>query len=346
MWAFGLAWAPNGNEVWFTGSESGSGYDRALFALSVTGKRRLIARAPGALTVYDVAPDGLSALVVPGAGWVSIVATQWKAGQEQSLDLYGRTLLAGLSADGAKLLLYDSREVGAGAYLRSTDGLETVPLGDIGVIGLTPNGDWALVSERDSSKPPRLQLVSMSTANAREIPVPSGLRPLASAQAQWSADGRRLFVLFDARGQSGGTARLYTRLDEGAWELVPPGIPRSEFAVSPDGMSVAARVANGAVTVFSIKDGSARPLAGEHDVPILWTSDGWLILREAGNLPVKLHRYEVATGRIEPWHEIAPSDWLGVTAILDRILLARDGRTCVYSYSRAPSDLYLAQGVR
>ena len=41
-----------------------------VYALSLAGKRRLIARAPGALTVMDVAPDGHGALVnnsVPAA---------------------------------------------------------------------------------------------------------------------------------------------------------------------------------------------------------------------------------------------------------------------------------------
>lgn len=237
--------------------------------------------------------------------------------------------------------------MGTGAYLRSTDGLETVPLGDIAVIGLAPKGDWALVRERDSTKPPRLQLVSMSAANAREVPVPTGLKPLGYPRPQWSSDGRRMFVLFAAANQSEGTGRLYTRLDEGTWKPVAAGSIRGEFAVSPDGLSVAARDANGTVTVFSIKTGSARPLAGERGTPLLWTSDGrWLILRDAGTLPVMLYRHELATGRIEPWQEIAPSDWSGVTTIGDVVLLARNGAFCVYSYSRCANELYLAQRVR
>lgn len=57
---FGIAWSPDGREVWFTGSETGSAHDRALYALSLSGSRRLVARIPGAMTVYDVAPDQYS----------------------------------------------------------------------------------------------------------------------------------------------------------------------------------------------------------------------------------------------------------------------------------------------
>jgi hypothetical protein len=35
---FGAAWSPDGREVWYTGSESGGAYDRALYALSLTGQ--------------------------------------------------------------------------------------------------------------------------------------------------------------------------------------------------------------------------------------------------------------------------------------------------------------------
>ena len=73
---FGIAWSPDGREVWFTGSETGSAHDRALYALSLSGRRRLIARGPGAWSVYDVGPDGKSALIVTGAGWFGINAAK------------------------------------------------------------------------------------------------------------------------------------------------------------------------------------------------------------------------------------------------------------------------------
>ena len=65
---FGLAWTRDGREVWYTGSEGGSPHDRALYALSLDGRNQLLARAPGSLAVWDVSPDGRSALINTGAG--------------------------------------------------------------------------------------------------------------------------------------------------------------------------------------------------------------------------------------------------------------------------------------
>ena len=73
---YSLAWTPNGREVWFTGAETGSGDDRALYAWSLAGELRLIARVPGAITLEDIAPDGKSALIVTGAGWSGVTAVR------------------------------------------------------------------------------------------------------------------------------------------------------------------------------------------------------------------------------------------------------------------------------
>src|SRR5216684_3061383 len=52
----GLAWSPDGKEVWFTASKSGT--DRTLYATSLDGKQRIVARLPGALMLLDIAKDG------------------------------------------------------------------------------------------------------------------------------------------------------------------------------------------------------------------------------------------------------------------------------------------------
>src|SRR6185369_17123648 len=45
--AQGLAWSPDGKEVWFTASKSGT--DRTLYATTLGGDSRIVARLPGAL---------------------------------------------------------------------------------------------------------------------------------------------------------------------------------------------------------------------------------------------------------------------------------------------------------
>src|SRR5207245_1731717 len=52
----GLAWSPGGDELWFTGSESGS--NRAIHAVTLAGRRRLMHVSAGTLTLEDVSREG------------------------------------------------------------------------------------------------------------------------------------------------------------------------------------------------------------------------------------------------------------------------------------------------
>ena len=120
--AWGLAWSPDSREVWYSGSDTVSGYDRAIYALSRDGDRRLVARVPGPITIQDIAPDGTGALVMSGAGWTSLTIVRAGQTQEQTLDLLGRTDFFTLSDDGKWILAHDNREGGEGIYQLSTDG--------------------------------------------------------------------------------------------------------------------------------------------------------------------------------------------------------------------------------
>ena len=53
--AQGLAWSPDGREVWFTASHA---FARELFAASLSGKVRSIAAVPGSLTLRDISKSG------------------------------------------------------------------------------------------------------------------------------------------------------------------------------------------------------------------------------------------------------------------------------------------------
>src|SRR5262249_37816636 len=52
----GLAWSPDGKEIWFTAAEVGG--NRALWAVSLSGVARLLTRVTGNLTLQDAARDG------------------------------------------------------------------------------------------------------------------------------------------------------------------------------------------------------------------------------------------------------------------------------------------------
>src|SRR5207253_4795064 len=52
----GLAWWPDGREIWFAGEDGASA--RAIRAVTLDGETRLVAASAGALALEDIAGDG------------------------------------------------------------------------------------------------------------------------------------------------------------------------------------------------------------------------------------------------------------------------------------------------
>jgi WD40 repeat protein len=53
----GLAWNPNGKEIWFTATADRD-YERTLNAVTPQGKQRIVARFPGSVELKDISNDG------------------------------------------------------------------------------------------------------------------------------------------------------------------------------------------------------------------------------------------------------------------------------------------------
>jgi predicted Ser/Thr protein kinase len=340
--AFGMAWSPDGREVWVTGSESGGAHDRALYAIDLLGTRRLITRIAGALTIYDVAPDGRTGLIVTGAGWNAVNASRVEGGEEQPLDLFGRSAIAGLSADGKRVLIDETREVGSGSYLRTTDGKETIRFEGYTALGLRPDGAWMLVNTRGRFD--QLQLMPTGAGQARGVPLNPGLELARGQVVLWSGDFRRVFTWLQQKDDS-ATARLYVREGEQLWEAITPAGPPGQFAVSPDGGSVAVLGQDNLVAIYSTAGQPPRRLDGERGRPIHWSRDGHLVLIGEERFPARLYRRHLITGKIEPWRTIAPPDPSGVMFV-GRVFIAADEQSYVYQYSRGLNELYLVRDVR
>ncbi len=124
-------------------------------------------------------------------------------------------------------------------------------------------------------------------------------------------------------------------------------MPIAPAAISPDGKWVAAVGAQQRLSLFS--EGEApRELAGlpRGTVPIRFSADGSeLFVFLPGELPARLLRYQLRSGRVDPVRELMPADPAGVTSIFAAQLTA-DGRGYAYGYRRVLSDLYLVDGLR
>jgi Tol biopolymer transport system component len=345
--ATGLAWGPAGNEIWYTSPEPGGASD--LYATDLSGKRRLVDRAAGSVVLQDVSRDGdvLARLQRHQAN-----AMFHAAGASREIDLawHEGSAITDISPDGRSVLITESgntRSGGVGFYLRKTDGSPAVHLGDgVGYCVFSPDGKWALAASKDSKR----ALVRVPTGAGQTQSTPL---PIDFSQWWFFPDGRRILV---SGVLPNGLARIYSIDLEGKSyrQLAPDGTDFfiGEMPLSPDGKSFAAQATTGlnsaGLQIYSTDGAPPRKVPGfePDDVAIRWADDGRsLFVFKRNELPARVFRLDVGTGKRTPWIELMPSDPAGVTRI-PTIVMSPDGRTYAYNFERDLSDLYLVRGLR
>jgi len=335
----GLAWSPGGDEIWYTAGRVDE-FD-SLHAVTLAGRDRLIARAPGYLEIEDIARDG-SVLMTRDDSRTDIIGLAPDEAQERDLSWFNDVALRNVSADGRTLLFTNfvvGTETNYSTYLGKTDGSPPVRLGDGDGDSVSPDGKWVLALLR---KPPTLFLLPTGAGELKHLDI-SGMesfdRPLT-----WFPNGKQ--ILFVGREPGHGWRSYIYDLDGG---VSRPATQERVIAlrVSPDGKSFVASAPDEQKYLYSVAGGAARPVPGLTDREDVagWSADGnalWVYRR--GEIPFKVFRLNLATGRKELWRNVAISDTTG--ARRSQLFMTPDGKSYVYGLSRSLSDLYLVEGLR
>jgi len=345
----GLAWSPDGNEIWFTASKSG--VDRTLYATTLDGKERMVLRLPGAVMIFDIFKDGRVLLM--RASWrrelVGITADDAK---QRDLSWLDYTYPADVSADG-KTLLFDE-EGGGGSldysksgglsyavYVRKTDGSPAVLLGEGGAVSLSPDGKWVVAQTQAS--PSQLRLLTTGAGEAKELTHDN----INHSWAHWFPDGKR--ILFSGN-EPGKGVKLYV-MDSASGKSEPitaEGVNGTAFVISPDSQWVAGIGPDEKGYLYPTAGGDPRPIPGLNagEQPITFSTDSHsLYVYQPGELPARVDRLDLQTGKRALWKELIPSDPAGVETI-GPILMTPDTKTCVFGYHRMLADLYLVEGLK
>jgi WD40 repeat protein len=171
----------------------------------------------------------------------------------------------------------------------------------------------------------------------------------AEQAAIWFPDGRS--ILFAGREGEHGK-RLYSQSIEGGKPrpITPEGIIAAipGFAISSDGLRAAAVAPDHKAAIFPLDGGSARPVPGalEGEYPLRFSDDGRsLYLWKRGDVPARISRIEIDTGRREVWKDLLPADPAGVERI-SNVLITPDGKGYAYCYVRLLSDLFIVEGLK
>src|SRR5262249_41594167 len=148
--AQGLAWTPDGKEIWFTsgieGAEaSANGARYQLFAVRPGGKARLVYGPPVILRLHDISASG--AVLLSSEDYRGEIGGRLKGDAvERDLSTWSDESLSGMSQDGSAFAAIEQSAPGAGLepffYFRKASEPAPVRLGSGSAMGMSPDGRW------------------------------------------------------------------------------------------------------------------------------------------------------------------------------------------------------------
>jgi Tol biopolymer transport system component len=338
----GLAWSPQGDEVWFSADRTNR--SQLVFAVTLSGKVRLVLQAPGWMRLQEISREGRVLLLEANPrSWIMFQAPG--ASSERNLSWFDWSTVADLSADGKKLLFYEWGEgVGGNAtvYLRDSSGGDAIRLGEGRALALSPDGKFALAFQ--SRPAPTLVLLPTGPGAERRLPVP-GLSEFYSAA--WFPSGKR--ILFVAAGSDAQPRSYIQDVERG--EVRPATVePMQAVLVSPDEKRLAGIDAAGQYVLHPLGSGPTRPIRGAlpGDDLIQWSSDGrFLYVRAWGDSSLEFFRVDLATGARVHWKSVRPADTVGLIGIQPAaVRITPDGQSVAYSYWKTLMQLYVVDNLR
>ena len=337
----GLAWSPDGSEIWFTAT-SRSDWERDLYAVSRSGKQRLVLRTPVALYLEDIASDGRALLRHEERRYE--VAVGQIGGETRLLSWLEIMVAASVSRDGKYAVIGDWSGSGGtdySVYLAKLDGSPAVLLGSGVAGGISPDNKWVTsILPSDTTK---VMLLPTGIGETKTITAPK----FHYRAASWASDGRRLVV---RAGESDRPLRSWV-------QDIASGSPR---AVTPEGINglfvtinhsdyISARDTTSAIRLYPIDGGEPKPITGltETDEVVAGSADSDVVFvsPDLSAIPMQIMRVDVATGRRQPFLAVSPTDSSGIVS-LSRPIFSSDEKRYVYTQVRELSVLYVASGLK
>ena len=339
----GLAWSWNGKEVWFTGTRTGG--NRAVHAVTLSGSERLLARVTESLTLQDIAKDG-RVLVSHDVIRIGVLGRGAGEAKERDLSWLDWSAAFDISADGKTLLFSETGEgsgPGYSCFIRGTDGSAPVRLGDGVAMAISPDGRW-VTANTPREENPKLWLYPTGAGDKRLLP--TGNLGIESS-GDWLHDSKR--IVFTA-SEPGHGSRIFLMDTTGGSPraLSPEGYRLSPRTVSPDDKRVAVIGPDRKRYLYRLEGGEPQPIPGlaPEETPAGWSGDGRsLYIYRRRDIPARITKLDVVTGRREFWKELMPGDGAGIQDVAP-IIPTPSGEAYVYGYSRNLSDMYVVEGLK
>jgi eukaryotic-like serine/threonine-protein kinase len=303
----GLAWRPDGREIWFTASDEGT--SSTIWGVGLSGTVRGILAVPAMAWLQDLATNG-RLLLTTVRQTSRITAVDGATGKETpNLETNENSMLTDVSPDGKAVMYVEAEDPAEGQYhviYRKTDGSPPLLVGNGTVPVLSPNGKT--VAALLFGKPMKVALYPLGTGESRYLE----MGPVVTAtNIHWFPDGKRLAVF---GSEDGKASRSYVvNVANGAAEPAgPEGF--QVIAVSPDGKhlvgEVIREVASSASDPRALGEGAAATLElSTNELKAVvgmtpgqqvaqWSRDGeGLLVKNSDVTTVSIYRLDLATGK-------------------------------------------------
>jgi len=337
----GVAWAPGGKEIWYTGTKGDQG--STLYAVDLSGNSRVVYTSIGSIELFDIAADGR---VLLGSHKVEREVLAFLNGYTEPRALYvsgEASISRGVTSDGNAVLVSSHDTKDYETFVVRSDRAGAVKLTSGDAAGISPDRTLAMTSSSDYRT---LFLTPLGMGPTRAIPNPDRIEYWTIAQ--WLPDGKR-FLVVGRQGDRPSRAFLIDVETGAGSPFGPEGVTWPVFAgcpVSPDGKLAVMLDPTGSPKQWPLAGGEPIPIPGLRpgEEPLTYTEDGKALFVAGRSVPIEIERLELGTGRRSPWTSVAPTDRAGLRYTL--VTISPNGKYWAMSIAKLLTDLYVVEGLR
>jgi serine/threonine protein kinase len=345
--AWGLAWSPRGDEIWFSAAplHTEDASNVSVWAVRRDKSIRNVYSSLGTIFLRDIDPDG-SMLLSSDTIRRHIMAHVNEAEADRDLSWLDWSFPMALSSD-AKTVLFEEQGVAIRGkytiYVRSMDGGPAVRLEEGRGRDLSPDGSYVLALTNDA--PERMQLIPTGAGEMREIPVE---RIENYQAARFLPGGDQIVIVGSLKGEGNRLWRV--PISGGEPVVLSDPIIGSAFfhAVSPDGQRFAIGTVDQKSMIFSTaahEPPQVVPGAEKDELPVHWRTADELLICKRLDRETQVIAIDLKTGARRVERTLRPSDVAGVMGVFP-IHYATESDSYVFGYRLLSSSLFVVSGVR
>jgi eukaryotic-like serine/threonine-protein kinase len=336
----GMAWRPDGKEVWYGAAEAGDQY--CVRASNPKGQERTVYCGTSGTRVHDISPSE-KALVSADVQVISITSVEHGSKEEHNLVSLGFVLDPKITPDGREVVTTDASVRGGKDYsvnVQKRDSGSSVKIAEGGYgWDVSDDGKYVLVAMPGQDK---LQIVPVGAGESQILK----WEGFQIASANWFPDNQHILLFASPPGQPVG---LYMTDRKGtAPKMLLKDAP--EWAdVMPDGQNLLLSEDDGSLVQRSIQDGSEKKLTAlqEGERPLDWAKEPMHLFTELVQpTGITVNKLDLTTGRREEWFAFKPQNQDGAMLNVTSGSITPDGRWMMFNYDVPVGQFYVSETLR